>query len=372
MNNALAWVLMVLGVAALVALGHVAANVYPGTAQREAMIKAQIERDLDALGYDWASVSFSGGDVVLTGAAPSTLAKTAAEDVVSCALTGETGFALTSALTLPAIPGVPDPTPDPAAPDLPDWGAEITDPGSVRLFGRVPSDAIRLSIVEAAQNAFPESVLDQMSVGDLASPEGLWERVAAGFGQFGRFSRGLFSFDLDDGVRVEGEAPQSAITFLREDLSGVADVDIAVDILSADLALTELDGLTLDETASVDLCGEAFERVMAENSVAFETGSATIDRVSGEVLDKIMTVARSCDRYAIEVQGHTDSDGSAEFNQILSQQRADAVVAYLSESGFPASQLVGAGYGETQPIADNATEDGKAQNRRIDFVVSAP
>ena len=71
------------------------------------------------------------------------------------------------------------------------------------------------------------------------------------------------------------------------------------------------------------------------------------------------------------VGGHTDNTGSVAGNQTLSQQRAQAVVKYLSGAGVDTSQLKAVGYGQDKPIADNATSAGKRENRRIEFVVTA-
>ena len=69
----------------------------------------------------------------------------------------------------------------------------------------------------------------------------------------------------------------------------------------------------------------------------------------------------------VEIGGHTDSSGSAAFNVALSQQRADAVAAYLGEQIDP-GRLAAIGFGESQPIADNATVEGQEANRRVEFI----
>jgi hypothetical protein len=76
-----------------------------------------------------------------------------------------------------------------------------------------------------------------------------------------------------------------------------------------------------------------------------------------------------CPTVNIEVAGHTDSDGEDAANQALSEKRAQAVADYLVKAGLPANRFTAVGYGSAQPIASNDTEDGKAQNRRIEFTV---
>jgi OOP family OmpA-OmpF porin len=76
-----------------------------------------------------------------------------------------------------------------------------------------------------------------------------------------------------------------------------------------------------------------------------------------------------CPNANIEVAGHTDADGEEPANQALSEKRAQAVTDYLVKAGLPANRFSSVGYGSTQPIAGNDSDQGKAQNRRIDFVV---
>ncbi len=71
----------------------------------------------------------------------------------------------------------------------------------------------------------------------------------------------------------------------------------------------------------------------------------------------------------IEVQGHADDTGTAEFNQQLSAQRAQAVRGWLVKKGIDGKRLVSRGYGATRPIATNQTDEGKAANRRVQFVI---
>jgi outer membrane protein OmpA-like peptidoglycan-associated protein len=88
-------------------------------------------------------------------------------------------------------------------------------------------------------------------------------------------------------------------------------------------------------------------------------------------LDKLVTVLQKYPDTNIEGQGHTDNTGSASYNQTLSERRAAAVSNYLSRNGIAASRLTVKGFGETAPKYDNTTADGQAQNRRVEFLVTA-
>jgi len=104
--------------------------------------------------------------------------------------------------------------------------------------------------------------------------------------------------------------------------------------------------------------------------VQFTTGSATIKSDSHELLD---TVAKLLKKFKgikhVQVGGHTDSQGSDENNLKLSQQRADAVVAYLVDKGVEEERLGAKGFGEQEPIADNDTAEGREKNRRVEFTI---
>ena len=98
-------------------------------------------------------------------------------------------------------------------------------------------------------------------------------------------------------------------------------------------------------------------------------GQATIDPDFAGLLDRLIETAFRCPSASIEIAGHTDGDGGDAFNQTLSEKRAQAVMDYLVKAGLPADHFTATGYGSTKPVASNDTEEGKAQNRRIEFVV---
>jgi outer membrane protein OmpA-like peptidoglycan-associated protein len=114
------------------------------------------------------------------------------------------------------------------------------------------------------------------------------------------------------------------------------------------------------------------KQMVAEKNIApvnFKTGSADLLVQSHATLDKVAETAKKYPNLKLRVEGHTDSTGSAEFNQQLSQERADAVMDYLVQTaGVPADQVVAVGFGQTKPIASNDTAQGRAQNRRVEFI----
>ncbi|MEM1343325.1 MAG: OmpA family protein [Pseudomonadota bacterium] len=114
-------------------------------------------------------------------------------------------------------------------------------------------------------------------------------------------------------------------------------------------------------------CAERLNALLGARAVTFAPGSAVIDPEAPDALPEAATLLRRCPSATLEIGGHTDAQGRAEFNQRLSRARAEAVRAALVALGVEAGQLRTKGYGETVPIADNATPEGRAKNRRIEF-----
>jgi len=102
--------------------------------------------------------------------------------------------------------------------------------------------------------------------------------------------------------------------------------------------------------------------------VNFDFDKAVIRQEDIPKLDRDVATLKEWGDVKVEVAGHTCSIGTDEYNMGLSQRRADAVRNYLISKGVPADRLTAKGYGESQPIADNATEEGRVQNRRVELV----
>ncbi len=102
--------------------------------------------------------------------------------------------------------------------------------------------------------------------------------------------------------------------------------------------------------------------------VNFDTGKATLQADAAETLDAAAAALKSAGDLRIEVGGHTDNVGTPEANLKLSEQRAQAVMAALVQRGIKADRLTAKGYGQTSPIADNRSEEGRAKNRRVELV----
>lgn len=120
----------------------------------------------------------------------------------------------------------------------------------------------------------------------------------------------------------------------------------------------------------MEICRDRVAGLERRNAITFQSGSATLTETSLPVIDELATDLNMCPEASVHVEGHTDADGAEDLNLALSVARAEMVVEALIERGVDLERLYAEGYGESQPIADNDTREGKAANRRIAFSIS--
>lgn len=153
-------------------------------------------------------------------------------------------------------------------------------------------------------------------------------------------------------------------TFDRSSPGTPPDMAVLTNVVAPGSAALETKG-NLDR----DACVGRFEILSRTGSIYFNTGSARLDSKSTPLLDNLYDIVNRCPDLAIEIGGHTDSDGSGDANQRLSERRAASVGAYLSAKGIPAERMRVVGYGEAKPLVSNTSRENKAKNRRIEFSV---
>jgi outer membrane protein OmpA-like peptidoglycan-associated protein len=108
----------------------------------------------------------------------------------------------------------------------------------------------------------------------------------------------------------------------------------------------------------------------AASNIYFATGKYTLLSKSFKGLDDVVKVMKDDAQLKLSIEGHTDNVGSDAANQKLSENRAAAVKAYLVKKGVDTGRVVSAGFGETQPVADNKTAAGRQKNRRVELKLS--
>lgn len=232
---------------------------------------------------------------------------------------------------------------------------------TLTLSGFYKDDRQRDDILAAAKRNFlSDKIIDIMSKAENA-PATLKDIAGLGLSQLSRLGDGVL--ELKDkvlslnGTALYDKAASSIKTTITDNLpQGYTG--------QATIAVAEPQDV-VDTTA----CQSLFVSVISNGTIQFETASARIDKDSAGLLDFVVSTAQRCPTGKIEVQGYTDTDGSTQGNLQLSQQRADAVMQYLVNAGVDGARLTAVGYGQTSPAASNDTQDGKAKNRRIEFLV---
>ena len=106
-------------------------------------------------------------------------------------------------------------------------------------------------------------------------------------------------------------------------------------------------------------------------NITFDVSSAVVQESFKPTLASVARVLSEYEDTLVTISGHTDSSGSNEYNQLLSEQRASAVANIILESGIVFERVAAVGYGENQPIADNGTANGRAENRRVEITLDA-
>jgi len=171
---------------------------------------------------------------------------------------------------------------------------------------------------------------------------------------------------------LDGALTIGGATVLFETIAGTTTVDEAT-LVDPDLAATNgiMHGIgaVLDPQILVATNPDGLQAVLADlEPIIFETGRAVITAEGEEILGRAAETIRAIGSDVL-IAGHTDDQGDAAANQVLSEARAASVATYLVTLGVPEELLSTVGFGESQPVADNGTSEGRAQNRRIEFVV---
>jgi OmpA-OmpF porin, OOP family len=232
---------------------------------------------------------------------------------------------------------------------------------TLTLSGNVPNDSVHAAITAAAARKFvSEKVVDNLKT-SIGAPGGFAAAVIPALGALSRLSTGTLVVS-DREVKLSGDALYDGAAL---QIRGGLGKDFPQNWqFKADVSVKPA-------VAPVDptVCQQLFSELLGKASIRFETGKADIDPDSAGLLDRLVEIALRCPAANIEVTGHTDTDGDDAANQTLSEKRAEAVVDYLVKAGLPAPRFTATGFGSTQPLVPNDSEEGKAQNRRIEFKV---
>lgn len=300
------------------------------------------------------SVTFSDGDVTLL--AGSEVSQTAFDKVVGELETGlPDAFSLTSTLEKKEST-----TQGPA-----EFTAVLSDSGRVTLRGRLTDDMQRQAVDAFARAAFEGAEVVTATRVDETLPDGWPIRVLAGLEALSLVENGslLVRADLVEVTGVTGSTEtRGRITQILSGKLGQGQT-FRVNV-RYDEALDPIASLPTPEECAADV-----NRVIAQTKITFTPASAEIATSARPVLDELAGILTACPPMQLEIGGHTDSQGSSTGNEALSQARAEAVLLALQGRRVDITGMTAVGYGESTPIADNGTEEGREANRRIEFVL---
>lgn len=267
-----------------------------------------------------------------------------------------------------ALEAVLPATPTPGSEGPPQFIATLSPEGLVQLRGRVSDDLLNLTVENFARAKFGSSDISMATRVVDGLPQGWPVRVLAGVEALSQLSNGAVTVEPDT-IIVRGntgaqDAGGEITRLLIEKLGEQEDFEVEVTYVE------ELDPIAALPTE--EECLAQILNVTESRKITFEPGSANIAGEGAAILDDIAEILQRCPDKRIEVAGYTDSQGSEDGNQRLSQQRADAVLDALRVRRVPVLRFRAVGYGEANPIADNETEAGREANRRIEFSLITP
>jgi OOP family OmpA-OmpF porin len=302
------------------------------------------------------SVTFSDADVSL-------LATLETPQAAFDRIAGELEAALPDVFSLKAT--LPE-KPQTSAPDGPaEFMATLSADGAVQLRGRLTDETLRDAVSSFAAARFGAGDVYVATRLDPDLPEGWPVRVLAGLQALSELNEGRVTVRADT-VEVTGV---TALAGARAAITRTLSVGLGQgQAFTVEVRYDE----ALDPQAALPTpqeCVTALNGILQKQKIAFAPGSAEIESAARDTMDALADQMRKCPDIAMEIGGHTDSQGRDSSNLALSQARAEAVLLGLQGRRVLVGSLTAVGYGETRPLADNESPSGRETNRRIEFTL---
>jgi len=233
----------------------------------------------------------------------------------------------------------------------------------LRIEGQVPDGMTMRAVTTFAETRFPLAEVEEALEMADRLPEGWTARILAGLEALSEVRMGTLKIARGEfwlaGVIAREETRARVAGLLAQKLGQGASFNLALRHVPP--PPERPDGL------SPQACVAAIRAIQEEDKITFDPGSTRLNARALTIVNRIADVLRDCPGAPVEIAGHTDSQGRAEMNLSLSQARAEAVLNALIARRVLTGNITARGYGETQPIADNDSEDGREANRRITF-----
>jgi OOP family OmpA-OmpF porin len=301
-----------------------------------------------------------GGSITMSDADISLIAAKGTPQDTFDRVVGELENTLPEVFALTAVLPDPDEEKDKGPAE---FTATRSPEGQVQIRGRIRDELSRKAVDSYARSRFGSDAVYTAARLDPDLNETWSLRILAALEGLSKLSNGVATV-TDQAITIRGntgnpDASAEVARLLSDRLGEGQRFDINIAYQEA-----------LDPVASLPTPQECVAEIAAiqeTRKINFEPGSANVDSESLGILDDIAAVLKECGQLRLEIAGHTDSQGREEMNQRLSQDRADAVVTELRQRRVNTRDYLSKGYGESDPIAENDTEEGREANRRIEF-----
>nr|WP_321441556.1 OmpA family protein [uncultured Hyphomonas sp.] len=341
----------------------------------EGATKRAVTEALAANGIDWAETSVSGQSVTITGEAPSGAEAHRAGLIARKAASG-TPFGLARPATRVKVPQGPyGPQPEPEAEEAatppvtplqgvtdiaiaaPSWTFTLTH-GVLTLNGTMPDQETKDAVVRHAFNKiYPPRITgvnDYLDIAGLEAPEGYVDVALRGVNTIAQCDTGQAGFERGR-FNLRCELPDTEADAVRRE--AIASMPLGtvgrIDILPHDAVIS---------------CEAELTDLLKNARIEFDSSSAVIDASSNALLEAVAAAVKACPG-TLRIEGHTDSTGPEDENEVLSRNRALAVRNALVAREVDPERLIAEGYGASHPVAGNTTPEGRARNRRIEIRV---
>ena len=245
----------------------------------------------------------------------------------------------------------------------PHFHAQLREDGGVTLEGVTIDDISKRTLLTYAEAKFGHDAVNDISkIADFA-PHGWTSRQLVALEVLAMLIKGDINV-TEETVTVTGVGE---IEGLYDAILSKLEVGFGADARFTIVVEEIIPEPVIDNQPDAKECETEISTLLDENQILFAPSSAVIESASVKTINKIVTILNRCKHAKFEIGGHTDSQGREEMNLNLSQHRADAVLDSLLARNMLLGEITAVGYGETQPIADNETEEGRQENRRIAF-----